>query len=35
MSQAYRLITIEPSHYCEKARWPLDFFGANDDDVHR
>jgi glutathione S-transferase len=24
MSEAYRLITIPPSHYCEKARWALD-----------
>jgi glutathione S-transferase len=29
MSQAYRLITIGPSHYCEKARWALDFFGVD------
>ena len=28
MSQAYRLITIGPSHYCEKARWALDLIGA-------
>jgi len=28
MGHSYRLITIGPSHYCEKARWALDFFGA-------
>ena len=28
MSAPYRLITIPPSHYCEKARWALDFVGA-------
>ncbi len=28
MSAPYRLITIGPSHYCEKARWALDFYGA-------
>ena len=28
MSQSHRLITIGPSHYCEKARWALDFFGV-------
>ncbi len=28
MSVPYRLITIGPSHYCEKARWALDFVGA-------
>lgn len=26
MSDSYRLMTIGPSHYCEKARWGLDFF---------
>jgi len=26
METAYRLITIPPSHYCEKARWGLDLF---------
>jgi glutathione S-transferase len=25
----YRLITIPPSHYCEKARWALDRVGAS------
>lgn len=29
MSVPYRLITIGPSHYCEKARWALDFVGAS------
>jgi glutathione S-transferase len=24
----YRLITIPPSHYCEKARWALDYAGV-------
>jgi len=24
----YRLITIPPSHYCEKARWALDYLGV-------
>lgn len=28
MTAPYRLITIGPSHYCEKARWALDFFGV-------
>ena len=28
MSDPYRLMTIGPSHYCEKARWALDFFGV-------
>ena len=23
-----RLITIPPSHYCEKARWALDYLGV-------
>jgi glutathione S-transferase len=27
MSAPYRLITIPPSHYCEKARWALDHAG--------
>jgi glutathione S-transferase len=27
MSAEYRLITIPPSHYCEKARWALDHAG--------
>jgi glutathione S-transferase len=27
MSSGYRLITIPPSHYCEKARWALDHAG--------
>jgi glutathione S-transferase len=26
---SYRLITIPPSHYCEKARWALDRSGAS------
>ena len=26
MADSYRLMTIGPSHYCEKARWGLDFF---------
>jgi glutathione S-transferase len=29
MTQPYRLITIPPSHYCEKARWGLDLAGAS------
>jgi glutathione S-transferase len=29
MSTPYRLMTIGPSHYCEKARWALDFFGVD------
>lgn len=28
MSAPYKLITIGPSHYCEKARWALDYLGA-------
>ena len=28
MSSQYRLITIPPSHYCEKARWALDYLGV-------
>jgi len=32
MSDRYRLITIGPSHYCEKARWALDFFGVDYDE---
>jgi glutathione S-transferase len=28
MAKPYKLITIGPSHYCEKARWALDFFGV-------
>lgn len=28
METSYRLITIPPSHYCEKARWALDRVGA-------
>jgi len=28
MSDPYKLMTIGPSHYCEKARWALDFFGV-------
>ncbi len=28
MALPYRLITIGPSHYCEKARWALDFFAV-------
>jgi len=27
VSIVYRLITIPPSHYCEKARWALDYAG--------
>lgn len=29
MASRYRLMTIGPSHYCEKARWGLDFFGVD------
>lgn len=29
MTVSYRLVTIRPSHYCEKARWALDHFGAS------
>jgi len=29
MTTTYRLMTIGPSHYCEKARWGLDFFGVD------
>jgi glutathione S-transferase len=29
MSAPYRLITIPPSHYCEKARWALDYAGIS------
>jgi glutathione S-transferase len=28
MASEYRLITIPPSHYCEKARWALDHGGV-------
>jgi glutathione S-transferase len=28
MGDPYRLITIPPSHFCEKARWALDRIGA-------
>jgi glutathione S-transferase len=28
MNPPYRLITIPPSHYCEKARWALDYLGV-------
>ncbi len=28
MASDYRLITIPPSHYCEKARWALDYLGV-------
>jgi glutathione S-transferase len=28
MTTPFRLMTIGPSHYCEKARWALDFFGV-------
>ncbi len=28
MTDPYTLITIPPSHYCEKARWGLDHFGV-------
>ena len=28
MDTAYRLVTIPPSHYCEKARWGLEYFGV-------
>jgi len=27
MTTEYRLITIPPSHYCEKARWALEHAG--------
>ena len=29
MDTTYRLITIPPSHYCEKARWALDLAGVS------
>ena len=29
MDSTYRLITIPPSHYCEKARWALDYLGVS------
>ncbi len=29
MSAPYRLITIPPSHYCEKARWALELAGID------
>jgi len=29
MDSSYRLITIPPSHYCEKARWALDYLGVS------
>lgn len=29
MNPHYRLMTIGPSHYCEKARWALDHFGLD------
>lgn len=29
MSTPYRLITIPPSHYCEKARWALETAGVD------
>lgn len=29
MSATYRLITIPPSHYCEKARWAFDHAGIS------
>ena len=32
MSAPYRIMTIGPSHYCEKARWALDFFGVSYDE---
>jgi len=35
MHQTCRLVTIGPSHYCEKARSALDFFGINYDEEHR
>jgi glutathione S-transferase len=28
MADTYRLITIPPSHFCEKARWALDRYGV-------
>jgi glutathione S-transferase len=28
MTEPYRLITIAPSHYCEKARWALELAGV-------
>ena len=28
MTETYRLITIPPSHFCEKARWALDRYGV-------
>ncbi len=35
MDTPYRLITIPPSHYCEKARWALDRAGlAFDEEPH-
>lgn len=35
MSQTYRLVTIGPSHYCEKARSALDFVSINYNEEHR
>ena len=29
MTTPYRLMTIGPSHYCEKARWALDYLGID------
>lgn len=29
MAATYHLMTIGPSHYCEKARWALDYFGVD------
>jgi glutathione S-transferase len=35
MTAPYRLMTIGPSHYCEKARWALDFFDVGyTEDAH-
>lgn len=35
MTDRYRLMTIGPSHYCEKARWALDFVGVDyEEDKH-
>jgi glutathione S-transferase len=35
MENTYRLVTIPPSHYCEKARWALDHFGVSfDEEAH-
>ena len=33
MTSRYRLITIPPSHYCEKARWALELAGLPYNDV--